>query len=48
MQNSGGVWFTEWNSMELEFIKEFDFEEIEMKFNHAFWSHLVGWNWNGL
>ena len=30
----------------LEFIKEFDFEGIETEFDHAFWSCLVGWNWN--
>ena len=29
----GGVWFAEWNSLELEFIKEFDFEEIGMEFD---------------
>jgi hypothetical protein len=34
--------------MELEFIKEFDFEGIGMEFDHAFWSCLVGWNWNGI
>ena len=32
--------------MELKFIKEVDFEEIGMEFDHAFWSCLVGWNRN--
>ena len=34
--------------MELKFIKEFDFKGIEIEFDHAFWSYLVGWNWNGI
>ena len=25
----GGIWFAEWNSMELGFIKEFDLKELE-------------------
>ena len=42
----GDVWFAEWNSMELEFVKELEWNLME--FDRVFWSCLVGWNWNGI
>ena len=40
-----GVWFAEGNSMELEFIKEFGFEQIGMEFDRNLPCILGAFGW---